>query len=606
MLSQKKFDLDIIIGFVAAIVGLLITFFPFLKNFHQEDLGIVVFTSSVLYIILRNRFDYKNNHVIKFDLKSSWIIYLCMFVYNLYLLKNTLYHRPLAYFLTVAIMGSIIAIEIFYTNINEKNIILKIILFSLSLRYGIFYEFPGYGGGDFYLHVAWVENILQNHHLVKEMGRYYDYPLFHISVVTSTILSSFDVKSGYFISTVSFYVVSSIFIYLIGNRIMDKRTALYSMLLLNISDVSILISVITITPGTLVYPLFLIILYFFIASHKNVSTNFLILLLIFFIILTHQLSTLVSFLMIFIVFLSSKIYHPKEQKISSCVVIIFYLTMISQWMYASSESKPFFDYMLNPFRHIFETGNLVSNPTENAIAVFTSQYSFFSNALFHFGFLLLIFFGIVGIFSYISSKNITIDRFIIFSLCFGIFTLIYTVPLTGIGNNAITTRWLIFGYTSLVFPAAFGIFLLTNLFRYKKTVMFFITFWLIFFMVTAPPVNSDSPVYLNDRWPRVFHKESELMAAQKLVDISTIPINLDSSFPIFRNYLELNYRKSTMKGKQLIVARIINEPLSVSSLSAGELSQIKVLDKSYFEKYETEDYYHIFNDGAVNAYYEHT
>jgi hypothetical protein len=91
-----------------------------------------------------------------------------------------------------------------------------------------------------------------------------------------------------------------------------------------------------------------------------------------------------------------------------------------------------------------------------------------------------------------------------------------------------------------------------------------------------------------------------------LVNISTIPIKLDSSFFIFRNYPELGQRKSSLSGKQLIVARIINEPLSISSLSAGELSQIKVLDKSYFKKYETVNYYHVFDDGAVNSYYEHT
>jgi hypothetical protein len=280
--------------------------------------------------------------------------------------------------------------------------------------------------------------------------------------------------------------------------------------------------------------------------------------------------------------------------------------MISQWMYASSLSTPFFDFMLNPFRHIFKTRDLISNPTENAIAVFTGQYSFFSNMLFHFGYLILIFFGLIGILFYLSSNNITMNRFIISFSTISMFFLIYVLPLTGLGNNAITTRWLIFGYTFLVIPASSGIFLLTNLFRYRKAFMFFATFWLIFFMVTAPPVNSDSPLYLEDRWPRLFFKDSEQISANKLINISTIPIKLDSSFFIFRNYPELGQRKSSLSGKQLIVARIINEPLSISSLSAGELSQIKVLDKSYFKKYETVNYYHVFDDGAVNSYYEHT
>lgn len=628
-------QLDVIIGIVGCILGFVIIYLSYFVGLHQEDIGFVVLIACIIYLVLRKTLI---DSPINFSVKQTKttllllnIIFVVTFTASILLLRLNLYHRPLIYFILISVACMVIAIEILCLNINEKtqiwSILFKIIILSISFRAGIFYEFPTLMGTDAWFHANFAD-FISNYGSVPsreifDMAQYIDYPIFHIAVASTKIITSMNLKNSLFFSIILFGVISTIFIYLIGKSIAGPKFGLFAMLFANVSDMFIVRGVTNFTTGSLVLCWLLIILYFVLKDSKKLENTALILLLIVLLIVTHQLTTFASLLLLIGIFIGKQLYERlfvyKEDctvkvNVSLTSIMFFTVTLLSYWMRTGASSgATFFDSMARTVVNVLTSSDPVFNPTASPYVDYYSQYSTLSNVLYHFGYLILLFFAIIGVLFWLSSKNINIKKMSMIMAIIVIYLFIYGIPLSGFKDAMLSHRWLPFAYIFLVLAASQGVFSIIGLSRKSKTKIITIsciTLLFTFFMITTPYVNSDSPIYDKDRTSRSMYKHSEIEGAHTITKIYNGTIMRDSSYINAFRGLKFNGNFEGMgqdiekMNESMVVLRKCKlvEPTQISH--SGSLGQYRsmVLGEDFFKKFETVGYNKVYNNGEVMGY----
>jgi len=627
--------LDIVVAIIIGLVGVIILFFSWYAKLFQYDIGFVMLVASLIYIVFRRRFTGESKDI-SFDLKKRTalllnIIFVVFFAASILLLWLNLYHRPLLYFLLVSAMSAIIAIEILHFNRGTKvsPILLKIILLSLNIRAGIFYEFNSLIGNDIFQHAKIIRQILSIGFVTPEsmdFTKYVSFPIFHLTTASTSLISSLTVKDSLFFTVVFFSIISTIFIYLIGKTIVNVKFGLFAMLLANISDMFIVRGVTSITPGAIVFCWFLIILYLLYRDLHSVLKNSVIkIFLIIVLILTHQLSTCASFISLAGISIGKRFYeyvytHNKHSQgilITSCTLLLFGVALQSYWMYAYIDietGKTFFHFAVRPIVRALESGDFFSTPSSSMYVAYYAQYSTLSNILFHLGYLILLFFAVVGALIWLSPKEIDSKKFVVIIAPISLYLFIYGIPLTGIGNAQLSTRWLGFAYLFLVFLATQSIFALVGLVKRNSNKVIAISFTMLLFtfiMITTPYINGDSPLYCKDRWPRAALTDSEIQAAKTITNIYEDIIQTDRTYraTIFRELpfdatiKDMTPLDTETLNKGMILTRtcISNEPVACEMLG-GELSIVTIPGDEFFEKFETPKHDIVYDNGGVKAY----
>jgi hypothetical protein len=569
-ISEK---LDLISGILIGLIGVVILFFSWYAKLLQYDIGFVILVAPLIYIVFRRRFTGESKDI-SFDLKKQTtlllnIIFVVFFAASILLLWLNLYHRPLLYFLLISAISAIIAIEILHFNKGTKvsPILLKIILLSLNIRAGIFYEFSSLIGNDIFKHVKIIQQILDIGFVTPvsmDFTKYMSFPIFHLIAASTSLITSLTVKNSLFFIVIFFSIISTLFIYLIGKTIIDVKFGLFAMLLTNISDMFIVRGVTSITPGAIVFCWFLIILYLLFKDLNSLIKNrtikiFLILVMI----TTHQLSTFASFISLVGISIGKRFYeylyahgkHIQSILITNSMLLLFGITLQSYWMYAYTDietGRTFFHFAVRPIVRALESGDFFSSPSSSMYATYYAQYSTLSNILFHLGYLTLLFFAVIGALIWLSPKEIDCKKFVVITTPISLYLFIYGIPLTGIGNAQLSTRWLGFAYLFLVFLATQSIFAFVRLIKQRNSKVIAISLLMLIFtfiMITTPYINGDSPLYCKDRWPRAALMDSEIEAAKAITKSygGTIQTDLDYRATIFR---ELSFN-ATINGMDL-------------------------------------------------------
>jgi hypothetical protein len=512
-------------------------------------------------------------------------------------------------------------------------IILQMLLLSLNIRAGLFYEFNGFSGADIWFHTR-AASLISNSGFVtlESMGysSYVDYPIFQLSLAITHIVSILNMKDSLFFVLVLFSIISMVFVYLLGKSIIGPKFGLFAMLLISISDIPISRGVTSITPGSLVFCWFLIILYLiFKDSNHELIDNAIKIFLVLLLILTHQLSTLASFIALIAIFLGNQFYNhflccKKEYckdshnriGINLTTILLFAVALQSYWMYTNARGtrSSFFVFAVSPVINVLKHGDFITDVSSNPYILYYSYHDVLSNVLFHFGYLILLFFAVIGALIWLSSKNIDDKKF---SLIMGVLLLylfVYGIPLTGIGNTGLYSRWLNFIYVFLVLLAAQGMFGLTELVkrnRNKIIAISSITLLLTFIMITTPYINGDSPIYCKDRWPRTMYTDSEIHAIQTVNNLYNGNIVTDKSYlgGIFRG-VNTNFSscsvinpddEKSLNGMILLRECIKDEPVAIASIG-GELAKLRIIGEEFFERFKTPKYDLVFCNGGVRAY----
>ena len=625
-------NLDLYVCILGLFMGIFISFLSYYIHLGQTDIGIVVILACLSYILLYKRtYSFTEFSLSSISTRTNFtisILFILFFLCSLFILRTNLYHRPLIYFLLISIMSSIIFIQISYCggeyNVNKIYIILCIMVISLNIKYSIFFEFSEIIGTDIQAHLQMSQLILKEGFITPAAmlgSKYTVYPIFQLALSIISLVIPLGSKSTLFV-IILFFTINTIFIYLAFRSILGEKLGLIALLMANTSDLFIVTSVTSINPATIVFSWLLIIIYFVLKKSSVMSEERLIMiLLICVMILSHQLSTVASFILILGLFLGNTIYNIFIKKITSNLsrdyfvlnnhmILFFLVTLQGYWMFSQIRNNvTFFDFVLGPVSNVLERGLFSRDISTNPYTEFFKELSIQSNALFHMGYLILLFFSIIGICIWSNNKHINNKKFALISSIVMLMVFVYITPLSSFGNSALTTRWLVFAYCLLIIPAVQGVFCLAACIRgerAKAIYLFVVINLFVFFMITTPYVNGDSPIYAKDRWPRAALKDSEISAAEIIDDTFHAPISTDYSY--LRLY-EFKTENSSISpeiyikpGNIILIRKCLSNEAVAFKMIKQEIGMIGILGINFTKTFSTKRYNLIFDNGEVEAF----
>ena len=609
--------LDIIAAIAGIFLGTFIVYLYYITNLRQQDIGFVILTTSLIYLVLRNKFKKTTFTPLKISHRGKLVLNIIFFIafsITLWIWYTQLYCRPPSYFILISLLAGIIAIEILYFKEGAPvwSILLKILLLSANIRAGIYYNFPSIMGADAYWH-AKMAQLITNTGFVPPfeiIEGYFYYPIFHIVASVTQIVCQIDIKDALFCSFGLVSIISTIFIYLIGKQLAGPQVGLLATLLANVSDAIINRGITNINPGSLVLCYSLLILYLVFKEKHRVINSSLIILITLLVVISHQLSTFVCFICLASIYVGKSAYkiiykHKESVIITTSYLLLFGVAMQSYWMHTYvHKGQNFFDWLLGPLISILRSGTEFGCEMAVTYAIY---YSTLTNILFHLGYLILLFFAIGGTLFWLSSKE---DKKIsIVAAVIVLFIFIYAIPVFAI-NNMLPGRWFSFIYVFLAMLASAYIFKIIQLIKFdynKIFAVFSIIVIISFFMLTTPNINKDNPLYAKERGSRTMFKASEISALTTINDLYSGIIKVDISY-VGGIVRQMTIRSTVERFDVEYITHpdIIEEKegtlilLRSSGFSIGHKYQS--LPKEFLDKFKSTDYDLVYDNGEAWAY----
>jgi len=520
----KKY-IDLVIASGGVLLGIFIIYMSKEYGIHQEDIGGTIVIASALYLLLRKRL-FKAGETFHFKPTSKFIyfnniIFFFALSLSVLLLYNTIYSRPLLYFILITVAICSIAFEILYSDKKHSiAILIKILLIGINLYAGIYYEFPGdVVGIDTRTHNFITEQTIEEGYIIPGQSYFY-FPIFHTLAAQMSILTSLNVYDSIFLSTTFLLAFSIIFIFLLGKELINTNAGLLASLMFVFGDWVIGYS--PAIPMTLGFVFFTIILYLFIKSvPKSLYRRIIIFFLSVVLILTHTVAAfalLVTAISLFVLKNINKYINnlsANKFTIFLGTTIIFGVMLLSYWMYAFEcpTCTSFLDDAINALftgltKYSVFSGNEQLATVQEKISTYVAV-NYLEYTLDHLGYLIFLGIGIIGTYIWIKGKDefkfpISVTMIIIFAI-------IYGFSLAG-DTSIMPTRWFIFAYLILALVSAYGLFKLINLINKRfATISFLIIIFLMsFFMITSTVSNSDNPLYHKEHTNLCAYKQSQL------------------------------------------------------------------------------------------------
>jgi hypothetical protein len=635
-LKAIKDLLDIIAAIAGIFLGSFIISLYYVINLRQQDIGFVILSASLIYLLLRSKFKKGDFTPLKINHRGRLllnIIFFTVFSITLLIWHTHLYFRPLSYFILICLLAGIIAIEILYFKEGDPawSILLKILLLSANIRAGIFYNFPSLMGYDAYAHARIAELTTNTGFVVpfEISGKYFYYPVAHIFLSITQIVNQIDIKDAIFCSIGLVSIISTIFIYLIGKKLAGPQIGLLATLLANVTNVIIVRGITNITTGSLVLCYFMLILYLIFKEdikHKVINMS-LIIFITFLMITTHQLSTFVVLISLTSICFAKIAYnyvykHEEGVAISTSYILLFAVALQSYWMHTYMyPGQTFFDAVVGPFISVLESGGEYGS---NVLIVgLEYQKPLLDTLLLHSSYLILPFFAIGGVLLWLSLRDN--KKFSFVTAVIILYSFVYGIPLLGM-RNMLTSRWVPLLSVFLVIVASAYIFENIELIksnRNKIFAIFTIAVIFSFFMITTPGINKDNPMVAKDTTCRNQFKDSEASAAKTISNVYTGRIKVDplmgtcfseiraSSVPRIESKLLFegfgaDYIASSTQEECVTMIMLrkctSNEPISVEVSKLYGVYRIQSLPKEFFARFESNDYDLVYNNSGVLGY----
>ena len=556
---------DIFFAIVGLILGIIITSLYLMSStIYLLAVGLPLFFGCSVYIYYTSKqckiylCEYGNN-----TRKINNIFFVLFFTSSLYVLSI---HeiRPVLYFIVISLCGMSLAISIL--SAGGKNDILieisKIILLALNLIYSIYYSYSYISRSDYFIH-AKMNNLLA---LTGNTNVLYDkevyFPLMHIEVAISSILLDVGIKDATNVAIILPFVLSLICIYLIGRSYFDAKTGLFAMLLLSITEYTILWGS---KPQTTSYGI-IIFFYILFVLHKcfhcgaidNKKLNsykwiFILLVFIATMILTHAVSSFVLLISLLSLFVGLTVYrylYGNETLYSlRNLTILTGVGLLSHWMIAiyRKDGRSFFDQIVIFLQNSVSRHSGILNRPESVPEYVAMLPHFHERFLNVFGMSILLFFAIIGGLYWISHKyrNQILFSFVFCTVLLLGFTFVF--PFMGI-RNIIPDRWFLFEYSFLTLMAAFAIVKFTNYIQTqaKKIAFLAILFFSFSLLMSSSTIsNTDNPLWLKDSTPAISFTKAEESGMNTL---SKFSMKLISDYEYGHTFLELgqNYQNGVI------------------------------------------------------------
>ncbi|MDI3541380.1 MAG: hypothetical protein PWQ62_294 [Candidatus Methanomethylophilaceae archaeon] len=628
--------LDLISALIGLILGMVILILSISRIINQSFIGYTIFSISLIYVLIRPKVRYQEA-VSPLSLSPRALTLLNIAFWSLLsvvllIWHSNTYYRPTPYFLIISILSVIIALEIFSSRNSNRFlwIFVKIVILSLVIRGGIFFNYPSIMGYDAYAHTNIAELIMLKGSIppIDISGKYFYSPILHVFIANVGILCQIPVKDAVFFSIGIGSVISTFFIIIIGKRIAGLQVGLLAALFANITNDLIIAGIANITPGSLVLCYLLVMLYLVLASNiRPMVRDSLLIFLSLLLVITHQLSTFVVFLIMLALYLSQALrshYHGTKVRITptTSYLALFGIAILSYWIIMElPNGTSFFEYVAKPFITVLSEGGQYGSD----LLVVGHQYdrAFFDLLIHQASYLILPFFAIGGLFLFMSPKGK--GEFSIAFVATALLLFVYGVPLLGI-RNLLTSRWMPILCIFLCILAATFIWRLINLSSSRSRricAVILIVFIFAFLMITTPAINRDNPLVGKDTTVRNQFTYSELQAVRTIGSLSAgdtyvdrtfqnayihyHPYDMSSEGTVLPNQV-FGFDKSPddnrIGANTLFVLRIctLYEPISVkaSNLFGDLISQ--TLPQSFFDSFESGDYNKIYANKYVISY----
>ena len=633
-------NLDVILGIVAILIGTVIFSLSYLGRINQYFIGLTLIASSFIYLALRSRLKediYQHFHLSSQQKNILHIIFFILIIVTSILWYNQLYSRPFVYFVLISLISGLISVEIYFFTKEDYvwPVLLKIFFLALVIRMGIFYNFPSIMGFDAYLH-ANIAKVISTTGLVPPLEishQYVNYPILHIFISITQIMSFITVKDAIFLSIGLISIICTLFIFIFVNHVAGPRIGLLSVLMIGVTTQIIVTGITNITAGSLVLCYFLMLLCLFKYRERYVIALVLCQFIMFIMIITHQLTIFTVFLTLclfaFSIFLFEHIFPEKRQVFKiQLFLAMFIISMLLYWIYTPLYlNDSFFEATFGPLIEVLLNGGQYGSD----VLIVGRGYvrPLFDTIIVQSSYLILPFFAIGGIFFWISRKGGI--KFSIACTAAALFFIVYAIPFLGI-RNLLTDRWMPFLIIFLGILAAAYIISCIDLMNsntMKLMTIFTIISIFSFLMITIPAINKDNTLVSKETTIRNQFTYSEIGAVETIKSIhdgmiivdpdyvspfgfyggnTTIEeeIFFDNSFASFNSESELlaiseNYGLLTVLRKSTLI-----EPIS---LMASDLYADRIatpLSKTIFENFENmENQDLVYTNGNVISYYSH-
>jgi hypothetical protein len=319
LLNRAIDNLDVTLAALGCVLAIPVTLYLHLviSNRVYTPVGIIVFLACLAYLLLRRRSPASARAQVEATPRMYLllnILFFCLLTYSVaaFHLRPELYTRPLGYFIALAAMAVILAIEILFLPSRKSAVyfaLFKIIIIGLSLVWSQLLLYPSIVGVDPWYHQMFTLRILDAGHIPS--GQLYsNLPAMHLLIGGTSLITRLDYKMAAMLSVSLLQVICNIlFIFLLGKFIHSTKAGLLAALLLGVADwhISFAHWAIPNSMGVVFIPI-IVYLLFKLRQEKPKVSICLSALLTAVLILTHTVSTVMLVMLLFSIWLGFAAY----------------------------------------------------------------------------------------------------------------------------------------------------------------------------------------------------------------------------------------------------------------------------------------------------------
>ena len=552
VVKNSWIELDKVLSILAVIViPLLIAYLC--KNFYHNFSAIVsllfAFTACFIWLAIRKKASLEDiklpkNHSTYIALNILFFVFLILSIISIHF-RPDIDERPLIYFVFIALMAGIVAIEIFISPQKQKHrgfILFQIIVIGLISSWSQQIIFPTLVGVDPWANQSWVLEIINTSHIPDFC--YAKIPFFYLLLVCSELITGLSFKLAMMLSVSLVQIVcNAIFVYLIGIFILkNNEIGLLGALLLITSNYHILMSFWPIA-NALAVVFILIIIYLLLMKTKNdnpVIVTALSIFLMIALVLTHTIMALAMSIILFIMWTVFGIHKGIQSykgvtPVTLGILVFFAVFMFAWWTYASGTITTFAQLLSWGFKAGLANFPTLAPELAGTVPLTETLYNQLG---------LLLFMGIscVGLLYMISNRG---NRFTSVLAVTGIAITALTFFSPMLGRMIFPVRWRYLLMVLLAISSAIPIMLIYKMKNKKVATMcsFLSISFLTFVMVTSFTANIDNNYFSPNTGFRFALTESELTAIQTTQGMWNGGIGVD------KHYASANLLKESNNAK---------------------------------------------------------
>lgn len=479
------------------------------------------------------------------------------------------------FFVFVSFISVLLYWSIFYKRSSKFStvvILAQIIILGILLTWSQIFNFQSIIGEDPYFHAWFVENIISFGTIPPDTA-YSFLPIFHLIIGLFCQISGMTYRLSATLSVGLFQIIiNTLFIFLLGRKVLNEKIGLIAALLLILSPRHIRMGY-EIVPTTLAAIYIPIIVYLvFSDKMKNKSVpSVLIMLFTLMMILTHSLTSVWLIVVLLVLVLSYIGYGqlrgyiaPLHISIKMCTLSI--VGVLGWWSFATGH----IDILGGYLKVKFQTTVLLREVEESAWLNSPVGELVFNNL----GMYLFIALSIVGCLYMISWWG---NQYMYCFAWTGMITALITMSGPLLQKFIIVGRWQYFSFILLAVPLALSFVLLHRVLAkraiFSACCISCLIFTLAFIMIVSPTANNDNPLFSPTTHIRYGHSDSEILALETLNRISDGDMYADTYLSVLgknltgiKNADEMIYGRDFHKaGEEPILIReeIISRPVDM-------------------------------------------